>query len=94
MHQDFVLEIDSHYKLCLLDATIYQKARRSIIRRGLTLVFCVITRWWCMRNNKALNGTNAVTGDAMSWCNLMLSLHIVVVITKWSKRNLDDHVTL
>lgn len=46
-----------------------------------------------MRNNKALDGTNAVTGDAMSWCNLMLSLHIVV-ITKWSKRNLDDRVTL
>ncbi|KAK6008107.1 hypothetical protein QM012_000010 [Aureobasidium pullulans] len=34
---------------------------------GITILSCLITRWWCMRKNKALDKKETETGEVNSW---------------------------
>ncbi|KAH0336016.1 major facilitator superfamily transporter, partial [Aureobasidium melanogenum] len=34
---------------------------------GITIISCLITRWWCIRKNKALDKREAETGEVNSW---------------------------
>ncbi|KAG9518634.1 major facilitator superfamily transporter, partial [Aureobasidium melanogenum] len=34
---------------------------------GMTILSCLVTRWWCIRKNKALDKKEAETGEVNSW---------------------------
>ncbi|KAG9696083.1 major facilitator superfamily transporter, partial [Aureobasidium melanogenum] len=34
---------------------------------GITILSCLVTRWWCIRKNKALDKKEAETGEVNSW---------------------------
>ncbi|KAG9943626.1 major facilitator superfamily transporter, partial [Aureobasidium melanogenum] len=34
---------------------------------GITIISCLVTRWWCIRKNKALDKREAETGEVNSW---------------------------
>ncbi|KAF4536465.1 Vitamin H transporter [Lasiodiplodia theobromae] len=34
---------------------------------GLTIVFCLVARWWCVRKNKELDRKDAQTGETTEW---------------------------
>ncbi|KJK68128.1 Major Facilitator Superfamily protein [Aspergillus parasiticus SU-1] len=34
---------------------------------GLSVICCLITRWWCVRKNKKLDEAEAVSGDVTEW---------------------------
>ncbi|EYE92065.1 vitamin H transporter [Aspergillus ruber CBS 135680] len=34
---------------------------------GLSIIFCVVTRWWCIRKNKLLDKVEAETGEVTDW---------------------------
>ncbi len=46
----------------------YQIGGGSIIAgTGLTIVFCLATRWWCQHKNKAIERREEETGEVNSW---------------------------
>jgi len=47
---------------------LYQTGGGSIIvGTGLTIIACLVTRWWCMRKNKRLDERETQTGEVNSW---------------------------
>lgn len=34
---------------------------------GLTIIFCLVARWWCVRKNKELDQREAETGETTEW---------------------------
>lgn len=47
---------------------LYQTGGGSIIAgTGLTIIACLVTRWWCMRKNKKLDERETQTGQVNSW---------------------------
>jgi len=71
---------DSHRKLCLFSVTlVYTVLLRSLTKAsipngsgdyfllGVDIIFCIVTRWWCIRRNKLLDEAEPETGEVTGW---------------------------